>query len=121
MEIWKLPEHPRKLRSRNPRARPSVRERMKTKLPAVLVALALSSVPASACTTFCLRDGGRIVFGKNYDWAVGDGLLVVNKRGVARKADAEGDPKPASWTSRLDRKSTRLNSSHLVSRMPSSA
>src|SRR5687768_14829191 len=72
---------------------------MKTKLSAVLVALALS-VPASACTTFCLRDGGRIVFGKNYDWAVGDGLLVVNKRGVARKADANGDPKPASWTSK---------------------
>jgi choloylglycine hydrolase len=72
---------------------------MKTKLSVALVALVLS-VPASACTTFCLRDGGRIVFGKNYDWSVGDGLLVVNKRGVARKADAEGDPKPASWTSK---------------------
>jgi penicillin V acylase-like amidase (Ntn superfamily) len=72
---------------------------MRTKLSVALVALALS-VPASACTTFCLRDDGRIVFGKNYDWSVGDGLLVVNKRGVARKADAEGDPKPASWTSK---------------------
>lgn len=72
---------------------------MRTKLSIVLVALALS-VPASACTTFCLRDGGRIVFGKNYDWSVGDGLLVVNKRGVARKADANGDPRPASWTSK---------------------
>lgn len=76
---------------------------MKTRLSAVLVALALS-VPASACTTFCLRDGGRIVFGKNYDWSVGDGLLVVNKREVARKAhlegDAGGDPRPASWTSK---------------------
>jgi penicillin V acylase-like amidase (Ntn superfamily) len=72
---------------------------MRTKLSVALVALVLS-VPASACTTFCLRDGGRIVFGKNYDWSVGDGLLVVNKRGVTRKADAEGDPKPASWTSK---------------------
>jgi penicillin V acylase-like amidase (Ntn superfamily) len=76
---------------------------MKRKLAAVLAALALS-VPASACTTFCLRDGGRIVFGKNYDWSVGNGMLVVNKRGVARKAhlegNTEGDPKPASWTSR---------------------
>lgn len=66
---------------------------------AALLALSLS-VPASACTTFCLRDGGRIVFGKNYDWSVGDGLLVVNKRGVARRADAGGDPRPASWTSK---------------------
>ena len=71
---------------------------MKT-LTAALLALTLSG-PASACTTFCLRDEGRIVFGKNYDWSVGDGLLVVNKRGVARKADANGDPKPASWTSK---------------------
>jgi penicillin V acylase-like amidase (Ntn superfamily) len=80
---------------------------MRTKLSAglaALLALALSA-SASACTTFCLRDGGRIVFGKNYDWAIGDGLLVVNKRGVARKAhlegNAEGHPKPASWTSRF--------------------
>ena len=68
-------------------------------LIATLLVLALA-VPGSACTTFCLRDGGRIVFGKNYDWSVGDGLLVVNKRGVARKADAESDPRPASWTSK---------------------
>lgn len=75
---------------------------MKTKLSAVLLALVGStlSIPASACTTFCLRDGGRIVFGKNYDWSVGDGLLIANKRGVVRKADANGDPKPASWTSK---------------------
>lgn len=73
-------------------------------LTAALLALSLS-VPASACTTFCLRDGGRIVFGKNYDWGVGDGLLVVNKRGVARKAHLEGstgdDPRPASWISKF--------------------
>jgi penicillin V acylase-like amidase (Ntn superfamily) len=57
------------------------------------------AAPASACTTFCLRDEGRILFGKNYDWNVGDGLLVVNQRGLARKADIPGD-KPASWVSR---------------------
>ena len=55
--------------------------------------------PAEACTTFCLRDDGRILFGKNYDWNVGDGLLVVNQRGMERTADLPGD-KPASWVSR---------------------
>ena len=69
-------------------------------LTAVVVLLVFATTTASACTTFCLRDEGRIVFGKNYDWAVGDGLLVVNKRGVARKADVLGDPRPASWVSR---------------------
>lgn len=68
-------------------------------LSALILTLA-SAVPAPACTTFCLRDEGRIVFGKNYDWNVGDGMLVVNKRGVARTADAGGDPKPARWESK---------------------
>lgn len=67
---------------------------------AALVLTLASAVPAPACTTFCLRDEGRIVFGKNYDWSVGDGMLVVNKRGVTRTADAAGDPKPARWESK---------------------
>ena len=67
-------------------------------LAALFVAFSLV-VPAQACTTFCLRDDGRILFGKNYDWNVGDGLLVVNQRGLARTADMPGD-KPASWVSR---------------------
>ncbi|MES1241539.1 MAG: linear amide C-N hydrolase [Acidobacteriota bacterium] len=67
---------------------------------AAFVLILASAGPVPACTTFCLRDEGRIVFGKNYDWSVGDGMLVVNKRGVARTADAGGDPKPASWVSK---------------------
>lgn len=67
-------------------------------LAALGIALSLTA-PADACTTFCLRDDGRILFGKNYDWNVGDGLLVVNQRGLARTAGVEGD-KPASWVSR---------------------
>ena len=67
-------------------------------LAALGIALGLTA-PADACTTFCLRDDGRILFGKNYDWNVGEGLLVVNQRGMARTADIPGD-KPASWVSR---------------------
>ncbi|HYU34514.1 MAG TPA: linear amide C-N hydrolase [Thermoanaerobaculia bacterium] len=73
--------------------------RIRLALLAVLgIALGLA-VPSQACTTFCLRDDGRVLFGKNYDWEVGEGLLVVNQRGVARKADVEND-RPASWVSR---------------------
>jgi len=77
-------------------------ERIRTVLSPFLAALFIAfglTVPAQACTTFCMRDEGRILFGKNYDWNVGDGMLVVNQRGLARKADIPGD-KPASWTSR---------------------
>jgi choloylglycine hydrolase len=75
---------------------------MKARICTVLATLGIAlglTPPADACTTFCLRDDGRILFGKNYDWHVGDGLLVVNQRGLARTADMPGD-KPASWVSR---------------------
>jgi len=53
---------------------------------------------ARACTTFCLRDAGRVVFGRNYDFMIGDGLVVVNKRGVEKTSDVDGS-RPAIWTS----------------------
>lgn len=65
---------------------------------AVAILLGLLSLPGSACTTFCLRDGERILFGKNYDWEVGEGLLVVNQRGVAKQADT--GERLARWVSR---------------------
>lgn len=67
---------------------------------ALLPAGALLAPAAEACTTFCLRDGGTIVFGKNYDWQVAGGMLVVNKRGVAKEAMPSGEGAPARWTSR---------------------
>ncbi len=69
-------------------------------LPALftLFAFGLAAGPGFACTTFCLRDSGRVVFGKNYDWNIGEGLLIVNPRGLARVAD--GGDRPARWTAR---------------------
>jgi choloylglycine hydrolase len=40
--------------------------------------------PLAACTTFCLRDGARVVFGRNYDYYTGVGRLTVNRRGLAK-------------------------------------
>ncbi|HEV8579490.1 MAG TPA: hypothetical protein VGX68_10455 [Thermoanaerobaculia bacterium] len=77
---------------------------MKRSLPALLLAglvLALQPVPeSSACTTFCLKRGPQAVFGKNYDWSVGDGLVMVNKRGVAKPASLPPQEKPAAWVSK---------------------
>ena len=52
----------------------------------------------TACTTFCLDAGGRLVFGANYDWDTGIGLVMVNKRTVAKVALTG---RPARWTSRF--------------------
>lgn len=69
---------------------------------ALLLALAtLEASPAPACTTFCLQRGRQAVFGKNYDWSVGDGLVIVNKRGVAKTAALPPQEKPARWVSRF--------------------
>lgn len=66
----------------------------------LVVSILLAAQPALACTTFCLRHDDRIVFGKNYDWAVPDGMLVVNKRGVERVAENDRDGEPMRWVSR---------------------
>jgi penicillin V acylase-like amidase (Ntn superfamily) len=73
----------------------------------LLAALAIAGVawaaaPARACTTFCLSDGGKVVYGKNYDFGIGDGMVVVNKRGVAKVALLESEPaqNAARWTSK---------------------
>lgn len=62
-----------------------------------LILLSLFTVDVFACTTFCLKRNGEILFGKNYDWMIGDGLVFVNKRGVAKTASGTN---PAKWTSR---------------------
>ena len=51
----------------------------------------------TACTTFCSRE--PLLFGKNYDWSLGEGLLIVNKREVQKEALTED--RPARWTSRF--------------------
>ncbi|HKP38206.1 MAG TPA: linear amide C-N hydrolase [Pyrinomonadaceae bacterium] len=75
---------------------------MKRKLTAAfltgLISMAFSFNQAFACTTFCLKNKGEVLFGKNYDWMVGEGLVFVNKRGVA-KTSLE-DANPAKWTSK---------------------
>jgi len=50
-----------------------------------------------ACTTFYFSHGNRIIFGNNYDWDLGDGLVIVNKRGVSKTAINYNNP--ARWVS----------------------
>jgi choloylglycine hydrolase len=54
-----------------------------------------------ACTSFCLPAGDGLVMGRNYDWHLDHGLVIVNKRGV-RKRGLVLDPSdtPAEWVSK---------------------
>ena len=53
-----------------------------------------------ACTTFCLKAGNQLVFGRNYDWSIGVGLVVVNKRNLSKTAFIAPPDKPAKWISK---------------------
>jgi penicillin V acylase-like amidase (Ntn superfamily) len=53
-----------------------------------------------ACTTFCLESADGPVIGKNFDWPIGDALVVVNKRNVAKTAYFWTGEQTASWTSK---------------------
>jgi choloylglycine hydrolase len=67
---------------------------------AVLAVAALAR-PANACTTFMLARGVERVVGKSYDWYMGQGLVIVNKRGVAKRALlAKPGDHAAEWVSR---------------------
>ena len=69
-----------------------------------LLALAtLCAVPSTGrtCTAFGLGQGEEVVMAKSYDWDMGQGFLVVNKRGVAKESipPRPGDAS-ARWVSR---------------------
>lgn len=57
-------------------------------------------IEAKACTTFCLQEGNNIVFGRNFDFQVGYGHLVINKRNLRKSAMVRPPEKPFEWTSR---------------------
>ena len=56
-----------------------------------------------SCSTFRIDHDNQFYFGRNYDWMVGDALLVVNKRGVKKTAYLRSyyeEASPAVWTSK---------------------
>jgi choloylglycine hydrolase len=64
--------------------------------------LLLMSQPGDPCSSFYVGDRDQGVFGKNFDWQVDDGLVIVNKRHVSKTASTASlyDQPAASWTSK---------------------
>jgi penicillin V acylase-like amidase (Ntn superfamily) len=55
-----------------------------------------------ACSTFILKSGQNVVFGRNYDWGIGFGLVMVNKRDLVKRTHQPfgASIKPAQWVSK---------------------
>ncbi|QDU91721.1 Linear amide C-N hydrolase, choloylglycine hydrolase family [Pirellulimonas nuda] len=66
--------------------------------PFVLLVSALADRPAPACTTFSLHCGDAAFFGRNYDWHIETATVLVNPRGLAKRAFVFD--RPAEWVSR---------------------
>lgn len=65
--------------------------------PVIVLAALVAVAAANACTTFLLQDSTGTVFGRNYDWSLADGYLIVNKRQMAKTGLAAANP--ARWVS----------------------
>ncbi len=64
------------------------------------VLLITSGSSSWACSAFCLVTKAGPVCGQNYDWHLGDGLVLINKRGIQKQGLVD-DSNPAEWTSRF--------------------
>jgi penicillin V acylase-like amidase (Ntn superfamily) len=53
-----------------------------------------------ACTTFQLQHGKQLVVGKNFDFHTDIGMVIINKRNVAKTALLDPPEKPAQWVSK---------------------
>jgi penicillin V acylase-like amidase (Ntn superfamily) len=58
---------------------------------------ALYSSYSFACSTFLLRKDGHYIFGRNYDWVTGNGMVLVNARGVKKTSFSAPGAKTISW------------------------
>ncbi|MDY6792083.1 MAG: linear amide C-N hydrolase [Thermodesulfobacteriota bacterium] len=78
---------------------------MKPMLKAIIpsfIIIFLGITAGHSCTTFFIHHQGKSVFGKNYDWFLGRGIIIINKKGVFKKAmpDAEAQGPYAEWASK---------------------
>ncbi len=55
---------------------------------------------ANACLTFSLQHGKSNIYGRNFDWDVGVGAVIINPRHVKKRAFVLPPEKPVTWVSK---------------------
>ncbi|MCO6043357.1 linear amide C-N hydrolase [Aeoliella sp. ICT_H6.2] len=65
---------------------------------ALLLASVACSPVAQGCSAVLLQLANRPVMARNYDWHIGNALLMINQPGIAKRALAFDNP--AEWTSK---------------------
>ena len=72
---------------------------MKKILLLSLICFFLCSNVSRSCTTFTIKTDDELVFGRNYDFNIGYGLVFINKKGVIKNAMTSQQP-GAEWISK---------------------
>jgi len=84
------------------RARSSIHSpRMARWLAFVLAIVVAMFTELRPCSTFVLRSGDQLLMGRNYDWRVGSGLVLVNQRNVRKRPSYTQVGTLPSWVSRF--------------------
>jgi choloylglycine hydrolase len=52
------------------------------------------------CTTFCLKNGNQIVYGRNFDFDFGTGFIATNRKNLSKVAFLSPGESPVSWVSK---------------------
>jgi hypothetical protein len=67
----------------------------------IMFLLGLSLLPdlAQACTTVAFTDPGRPLLAYNFDFHIGQGVVLINKRGLDKMSETQGNP--ARWHARF--------------------
>jgi len=80
---------------------------MRNRIIRLIVSLALLAAagwllpqPGRACSAFVLTKGGRVLFGRNFDFFTGLGFVVVNPRHLSKTALVYPGNPPARWVSK---------------------
>ena len=67
----------------------------------VVMLLASAYLDSLGCTTFFINHNGHMVFGRNYDWVSGSGLVNTNLRGLAKTSFPMENGTTISWVSKF--------------------
>ena len=65
----------------------------------LLLSSALVFQSATACTTFFINKNGQMIFGRNYDWITGTGMVCTNLRGLQKTSMKASDGITINWVS----------------------
>jgi len=70
------------------------------KIAFLLLLTILQAFAGHTCTTFFIHQNGEMVFGRNYDWVTGNGMVCTNQRGLSKTSAKTQDGTAISWISR---------------------